>query len=154
MRVRNDLRDWLQADAPQHSTVHVITMVNHTNGAYFANTNLEKIARELGKKIDLHFWRWKSLENQRNRKNTSEVLWPASLPEDDGVNEYAEMLTAKGYPPILRDAGYMGQSKVFSSEEGRAVLESAFLQAGCHIRSIDRFVRTSRRLHVRWVSPF
>ena len=136
MRVRNDLRDWLQGDAPERSTVHVITMANHSNGVYFANTNLRKIAKELGKKIDLHFWRCKSFKNQKYQKNASEVLWPASLPENDGVNEYAEMLTGKGFPPILRDAGYMGESQVFSSEEGRTVLESAFLQTGCHIRSI------------------
>ena len=47
------------------------------------------------------------------------MLRPASLPEEDLTTVYVKMLKDFGYPPVLRKAGAMGDSRIFSSEAGR-----------------------------------
>lgn len=133
-RVLNDLRDWLDADAPDAGDVHVIAMVTHTGGVSYAHKELEKKAKAVGKNITFHWWRSLTLEDRRFHTNVSDVLRPNALPDDDAVQEYVEYLKGVGYPPTLRQGSSRGEEKLFTSHEGRVLLEQQLLIAGAHIK--------------------
>lgn len=106
-------------------------MALHTSGHYYVTTSrLKKAITTSGKQITLTFWRLLALENQKQHKNDSNVLWPAVLPTDPAVLAYVASETR--FPWAPRQVG--GALGVFSSEEGRQLLEREFLIAGVKIR--------------------
>lgn len=130
-RIRNDINSWIQSDAPQDAKVHVVTIALHRGGQYYAKTQLEKSARDAGKKIDIHWWRCVEIEDRKTYVSSSDVLRPTSLPDDELTQEYVQSLK---YAPVLRKPGSVGNNKFFSSEEGRHSLEQEFLKTGARIR--------------------
>jgi hypothetical protein len=128
-RAGNDLEPWIRDKAPKSATIHVIVMAHHTFGGWKMQERLNKVAADCGKKIDLHLWSSLALENRKARRNTSDVLWPTSLP-----NEAQEYATGR-FPFEPRTAG--GASEIFSGETGRNALEQALLRAGMKIRGFS-----------------
>lgn len=134
-RVATDLQTWISDKAPASAIVHVILMAMHTSGHYYITSNrLKKAIAASGKNIDIRFWRSIELENQKNRKDSSAVLWPAVIPGDATVRAYVD--SEKRFPLSLRNAG--GALGIFSSEQGRQLLENEFLIAGVKIRSLTQ----------------
>jgi hypothetical protein len=131
--ILGDLRGWLADDAPPEATVHVIVMALHRGGQYYARTKLNETAQKHGKKIAFTWWRIVELEDRRAYTNNSDVLRPTRIPADPGTQTY---VNAMGYKPVLRNPGSIGDLKIFSSEEGRQLLEQEFLTKGVHIRTI------------------
>ena len=132
-RVRRDLETWIAKDAPTEAKVHVITIALHSGGQYYANGKIKVAARSAGKNIGFNWWRAIELEDQRVNTNSSDVLRPVAIPDDDPVKEYVEAMNHK---PHLRTAGQVGGKKIFSSDEGRKLLEQEFLKAGVRIRNL------------------
>jgi hypothetical protein len=130
-RVRNDLTNWIQSSAPQQAEVRIVVIALHRGGEYYAGTGLKKAAEQTGKKIEIGWWRCVSIEDRKTYINSSDVLRPACLPEDERTKAYARSLR---YPPVLRKPGSIGENKFFSSEEGRNLLEQELLKAGVSIR--------------------
>ena len=79
------------------------------------------------------WWRAIQLEDQKINTNSSDVLRPVTIPDDDAVNEYVKAMTHK---PHLRTAGQVGGVGIFSSDAGRQLLEQEFLKAGVQIRKL------------------
>lgn len=144
-RVRNDLIGWIKSDAPSTTTVRVVVIAYHNNGQEYANRYIQQAAHAAKKKIKIDWWRIIQLEDRRGHIDTSEVLRPASLPEDDLTTAYVKMLKDFGHPPILRKAGAMGDSRIFSSEAGRDLLEQQLLQAGLQIREECPYLKDNHR---------
>lgn len=140
--VLNDLTAWIRADAPQTANVRVVVIALHCGGEFNAKKGIEKVAASAGKRIEVTWWRSLSIENRKAFADTSDVLWPASLPNDKDTQAYAKGLK---YPPVLRKAGSIGENKFFSSEEGRNLLEQQFLQAGVRIREICPYLNVYQR---------
>lgn len=135
-RVATDLQAWITDKAPENAVVHVILIALHTSGHYYITSNrLKKAIESSGKKIQLHFWRLVDLKNQKNQKDSSDVLWPALVPEVAAVQGYIG--SEQRFPLALRNAG--GALGIFSSEQGRQLLETEFLIAGVRIRSLTQF---------------
>lgn len=135
-RVLHDLASWIATDAPDKAKVFIIVCALHEGGDYYATKELRKAAREAGKTITTEMWAVRRIENRRYYKNQSEVLWPATLPEDEDVDEYVQTLKDAGYPPEMRSKGSTPtKDGIFSGEEGRAALENALLKAGVQVRS-------------------
>jgi hypothetical protein len=132
-RIRRDLEGWVLSDAPKEAIVHVITIAQHSGGQYYAKNNIERVARTNGKALDITWWRSIELEDRRRYINTSDVLRPVLIPDNPEVQEYVDGL---GYPTELRTPGNVGGEEIFSSEEGRNLLEQEFLIAGVHIRQM------------------
>lgn len=131
-RVATDLEAWIRDAAPAKARLHVILIAFHTSGQWYLDTNrLRKAIAASKKNITVTFWRMAELENAKNRKDTSDVLWPAVVPADAAVQAYVASETK--FPLVPRTPG--GASRVFSSEAGRQVLEREFLIAGVQIRS-------------------
>lgn len=129
--IRNDLRSWVQADAPARAKVHVVTIASHNLGQWYAKKGIHEAAKSEGKQIDVTWWCCVQIEDRKSFINSSDVLRPTSLPDDELADEYVESLR---YPPILRKPGNVGKKKFFSSEEGRSLVEQELLKAGLRIR--------------------
>lgn len=132
-RIRNDINSWIQSDAPQNAKVHVVTIAQHRGGQYYAKTGIERAAQLAGKKIDVHWWRCVEIEDRKTYVNSSDVLRPTCLPDDELTQAYVRGLK---YSPVLRKPGCVGNNKFFSSEEGRHLMEQELLKAGARIRSM------------------
>jgi len=141
-RVRTDLKRWINGAAPNTTSVHIITIVQYTNGRYYAETSITKFKKAARKDIDI-CWRHEFLlENRKMHKNLSDVLWPIQLPNDAETREYAKQLRPS---PEFRRAGQIGKNKIFSSDSARQILENEFLKAGVEIRRICPFLRKRQR---------
>jgi hypothetical protein len=132
--VINDVRTWLN-QAPEQIRLIILSIVQHSGSMPFVRERLSQVATELGKRLVIEGWRCIEIENRRIARNQSEILWPARLPDDPLVMAYSQALSTAGYPPVLRSSGAMGNSRFFSSEEGRDLLEQEFLKAGVRIRA-------------------
>jgi len=144
-RVKNDLEPWIENVAPQTFSLRIVVGALHTNGKNYADEHLKKIASSVGKTITTNWWQVMGFENQKFRKNSSEVLWPSELPPDVQVSQYVETLKTAGFPPVLRVPGETPKDGVFSGEVGRATLERALLRAGVRVRSICTNLRENSR---------
>lgn len=131
-RVTSDLETWIGNDAPNSAILHVILLITHSGSSYhMREKRIPAIIKNSGKNIKIHYWHMLSTENTKYYKNTSEVFWPVGLPADPATQQYANQ------PPFPFEARIPVQhnSRVFSTEGGRQVLERAFLEAGMKIRS-------------------
>jgi hypothetical protein len=141
-RVFHDLSSWIHDAAPKKATVHVITIAFHRGGQYYARNKIAGAAKDAGKQIDISWWRCVEIEDTRTNINTSDVLRPTHLPDDELVAAYAAELK---YPVAFRRAGSIGENKFFSSEEGRDVLEQELLKTGAQIREMCPFLNKYQR---------
>lgn len=132
-RVGNDLAAWLKTDAPDKANVHIVVIATHRLGEWQCETRLGKEAKAVGKNINFKIWAALRLENRRTYRDRSEVLWPASIPDDESLKAY--IASEPKFPFEARTAGGNCEHPVFSSEEGRQLLERELLMAGMKIRS-------------------
>lgn len=145
-RVRWDLVPWITDAAPKAGTLNVIVNALHLGGEFYAGNELKKAYSEAGKNIETRWWRVRSVENRKYYKDSSEVLWPTSIPEgDENIDAYVQILTNAGFAPQKRVKRYTPKDGVFSGEEGRAALERAFLKAGVRILSMCPYLPDTAR---------
>lgn len=141
-RVGQDVGKWLAEDAPSNPVVHVIVVATHAFGEWKSEGRLQEDAAAVDKKLDLTVWRAVCLENRFKYRDRSEVLWPASLPDDAAIQAYA----ADGkFPFEPRKPGGKLENEIFSGEEGRHILEQAMLSAGARIRAACQSPKESMR---------
>jgi hypothetical protein len=132
-RVKQDLETWIAKVAPNKATVHIIMIAMHSGGTQYANGRILAAAKAAGKNIELKWWRAVNLEDLKNNTDISDVLRPTSIPDDVLAKEYVDAMVHK---PLLRTAGHVGGNGIFSSDEGRQLLEQEFLKAGVRIRKM------------------
>lgn len=131
--IRNDLVSWIDEDAPPKARVQVISIAIYTGSEWVFRKPIREAITKASKTISIQRWYAIELENQKQNKNTSEVLWPISLPISPEVRAYADSL--ERFPFEARQAGGKLAHPIFSSEEGRQILEQQLLIAGVKIRS-------------------
>lgn len=133
-RVGNDLAAWIADKAPAKAKVHIVVAAIHTSGEYLVGKRLTKAIADSGKAIELKCWRIATVENRKYYKNDSEVLWPVEVPADRSTQNYIAL--PHKFPLELRQPG--GKLGLFSSEEGRQLLERELLVAGVKIRGLSQ----------------
>ena len=131
-RIGADLSDWM-ANGPDKATLHIIVIASHRFGEWKCTERLEQAAIGSGKDIVPHFWAAIRLENRKSHRYRSEVLWPTVLPDDDDLQNYVQSETRFPFEP--RQPGGRLRKNIFSSENGRQLLEKELLLAGVRIRS-------------------
>lgn len=131
-RVKSDLTTWVTNDAPQAATVYVLVIAIH-EGFYYNRNKIDSAVRETGKAIDIKWCGSKTFENQKPKLNSSDILWPVEIPDDAITRAHVRNM---GHKPVLRVAGQTGKLNIFSSDEGRQLLEQEFLKAGTRIQKI------------------
>jgi hypothetical protein len=149
-RIGTDLSAWIASVAPDRVTVHILVIATHCLGEWQCTENLKKVAIKAGKKLDLHCWAAIRFENRRRYRDTSEVLWPVEIPEDSSLHAY--VAEEKKFPFEPRQSGGKLGNAIFSSEEGRQLLERELLLAGMRIRSFSK--NPSRALRPLGFSAF
>jgi len=132
-RAGDDLDIWLEDLAPENGEVILLFIVSHSYGEWKTRQRLVRRAKDLGKKIEFHFWRAISFENNPNTSKISEVFWPATLPENELLKAY--LAEKHKFPFKPREEGGSCEHQIFSCEEGRQLLETQLLLAGLKIRS-------------------
>lgn len=141
-RILGDLSNWIRVQAPNRATVYVVTFALHRGGHFYAEREIQNVARANGKEIELRWWRCLLIEDRMSHINTSDVLRPTSLPDDQLIRDYAASLR---FRPTIRLPGGHGENEFFSSEEGRHVLEQHLLTAGANIRDMCPYLNKYQR---------
>lgn len=141
-RVGNDLEPWILNVAPQSARVHIIVAAWHTLGQFLVERRLAGVIAKSGKKITITYWRAFTVENQKARKNISEVLWPTAVPNVAEVQAYMALPSRFPFEPRHPS---MTPIEPFSSEAGRQILESEFFIAGAKIRAMSENPKPSMR---------
>lgn len=135
-RVGSDLSGWVKSDAPTESTIHVIVIALHRYGRYSADKRIAKVIEQSKKKIRLKWWRLVELEDRASYIDTADVLRLVSVPNTTDAQKYYDGVKATSkYAPQFRKPGRKSQNDIYSSEEGRHMLEQQFFLAGLKIRS-------------------
>jgi hypothetical protein len=142
-RVTTDLGTWIAEQAPPEADVHVLVVAAHKYGLYDTRRRLDEHVAASGKNVRLNFWFDAEFENRKAYRAQSEVLWPSELPDDPAVTAY--VASEQRFPFVSRPAGGTPYLEIFSSEEGRQLLEREFLLAGLTIRSRCQQVNRSMR---------
>lgn len=143
-RIGSDLSAWIRDDAPQEADVHIVVIATHKLGEWQCLERLKNDARSSGKRIKFRCWRAFSFENRKRYRDSSEVLWPVSLPDHALLRAY--MAEEERFPFELRNVGGRLQHDIFSSEQGRQLLERELLLAGAQIWGFSQNPN-------RWVRP-
>lgn len=133
-RVRKDVIGWLRTNGELWGELYIALLGRHRSGGWYTETEIEKVASDA---LTIVEWTpsYINVEDRKAYINLSEVLRPAAIPDDPLVREYAQGLSASGYPPILRKPGWQPRNRIFSSEIGRHTVEQFFLRAGAYLRS-------------------
>ena len=123
-RVIDDLSHWLQNQTVENATLHVMVIAIHELGRHWIEIeqNLERLKTEKQISINMRvFFNEFVFENRHLYRNQSDVLWPIA-----GVYSDADFQPRQ---PEYR------VSRCFTSEQGRQLLEQAFLDAGQKIQN-------------------
>jgi hypothetical protein len=143
-RLVNDLRHWIPNEAPKSCEFHAIFMGIHSGGAFYARKAIAQMAAEAEKEIKLNIWRAIAFENFSNVGAASDVFRLRKLPDDEQTAKYIEAYV-QGEPAPLRPEKESNQSRFFSSEKSRNLLEQTFWSVGLHIRQIAGNLKTTHR---------
>ena len=149
-RMGSDLSAWIAGDSPRAATVHVLVIAAHRFGEWKCRTRLEQETIDAGKRLEFHFWAALRIENRMRYRNASEVLWPATIPNEAALMAYIGEETR--YPFRTRVPGGRFEHGIFSSEEGRQLLERELLLAGMRIGSLSQ--NPNPALRPLGLSPF
>ena len=149
-RVGDDLEEWIRVSPSKTIDLHVVVIVAHKLADWQVKNRLSAVAKAADKKLTINIWRAVTLENRKTYKNSSEVLWPADIPDSAELATY--MAEEEKYPFEPRSPQKQFSSRFFSSEEGRQLLEQEFLSAGLKIRSFSD--NPSRGTRPLGFSPF
>jgi hypothetical protein len=141
-RILSDLRSWVESGAPNRAKVYVVTIALHRGGQWYASKRIREAAGAAGKAIEISWWRLVEIEDRKAHIDSSDVLRPTSLPDDELTQQYVKSLK---YQPELRKPGSLGENAFFSSEDGRSVLEQELLKAGVKIRSENPYLNVYQR---------
>lgn len=140
-RVIRDLSIWIRKNTLEHARIHILTIAIHEYAKYQIREGNKTFNEELSQRqIDKRIRSFQGFvfENRRAYRNQSDVLWPVA-------DVYDSALFQPRTP--LRQV-----SRVFSSEQGRQLLEREFLEAGRKIRGFAN--DPSPRLKPLGFSPF
>jgi hypothetical protein len=132
-RVRRDIEAWIREKSPEKAALHIISIALHRGGRYYADGRLRTVGEAAKKDIAVRWWSAIQLEDRKAYTNRADVLRPVVIPADPKVQAY---VAAMQHPPVLRQPGSTGENALFSSDEGRSLLEREFLTAGVRIRDM------------------
>lgn len=143
--VVNDFRNWLPGYAPADLEVHVIVIASHSSADFYIRKAMKEIAAENGKRLSkLHIWRGETFKNLKNDGTEVDVLRLRNYPEDAESEQYRKE-ACEGKEPALMRIDADSESKFFSSEQGRHLLEQEFWKAGLEVRKLCYMLKVMHR---------
>lgn len=133
-RVCEDIRCWIERDAPSECNLIVFTLAAYTGARIRLELEIQRGCKSAGKRINYHFCHLSEIRQSSKAPERSNTLWPTSVPDTPEARVHMAELAKKGRAPTLRpdvDTGTL----VFSSEGSRRLLEEQFLLAGISIKA-------------------
>lgn len=129
-RVVSDLDKWIAEEAPNGAKVLVISLICYSHAKEEVLKRLRKAALRYGKDIDYALMWVSQPQNSPSYAGSkrSEIFSPAFIPDNPIVQRALEFSAPE------RQLGHTPD--MFSSEEGRHILEQELLLAGARIRSL------------------
>ena len=124
-RACGDLAEWIRTKAPNRASVHVCVLAVHRAGEQRL-TQLRALARDAGKTIDVSLDALHWLEDRTSHSAQSQTLWPTQSLIGRAQHRWPNHQPADCIAP--RNPG--DARLPFSSEQGRQLLERAFLEQG------------------------
>ncbi|MBB2793635.1 UNVERIFIED_ORG: hypothetical protein GGD58_002494 [Rhizobium pisi] len=131
-RIKHDVTRWIKEAAPNKAKLAIITIAFHRLGQWRTGKDIAEAAKEAGKQIEVSWWRVFELEDRKTYMANSDVLRPTAVPADPATAAYVAGLNLA---PVFRTPGQLGALGLFSSENGRALLEQQFLVSGVQVRA-------------------
>jgi len=138
-QVLSDLRRWIEHENISDCDVHLVFIGIHKSGFWYARKKLKQIVHS--RNIRLHWWRMVEIEDWKKPENVASVsvLWPTHAPDDKYVQRWLaacpddrERFNPRPHPEqVVPNVN-------FASENGRELLEQAFLQRGAYIASLPQ----------------
>ncbi|WP_156629648.1 phosphoribosyltransferase-like protein [Methylobacterium sp. Leaf85] len=132
-RIGADLGSWITNTAPPNAELFIGLIASHTQGRFFVERDLKSNIEASGKNITVKWGAYLKIENGLYKVNDSDVLRPTSQGLDEDVAAYVASL---GKPQTWRTGASVGPKEIFSSAQGREVLEQEFLKKGISIRAM------------------
>ena len=130
-RIQRDIEAWLPQAQPNTSLI-VLVIAAHSSGLHYTAKRLQALCQP--KQIHCEIQTRFVLENMTTCSEQSEVLWPATLPNDTMLHQYVQ--SESRYPFKVRSlVNPPSQSRVFSTPVARQLLEQELLLAGLKIRN-------------------
>jgi hypothetical protein len=131
-RILSDIKQWITSDN-NDIKINIVVSVMHSGGQYYSDKKLKEYAASINKNINIKWWYATEYEDRRKYVDSSDVLRPTSLPNDPDTQAYVAGFT---HAVTYRKPGNIGAKKLFSSEQGRHLLEQEFFKAGVRIRNM------------------
>ncbi|KUJ74387.1 hypothetical protein AVO42_02970 [Thiomicrospira sp. XS5] len=141
-RVRRDLDKWISEEAPHEASIHIVCIATHRGGRFYADTKIKECIGDSGKNIKIKWWTLINLEDRKSYVHVSDVLRPTVIPQDSAVQAYVGSMH---YNPTLRPAGNCGGLGLFSSDQGKILLEQQFLKEGVRIKNMCQNLGDTQR---------
>ena len=133
LRIFRDLKSWVKNKAPKEARLFVVAIAFHSNGYLHTKRDIEKIAADEEKEIEIMWGCAVKLEDRVTpwRKDRTDVLRPTHIPDDGPIQEYVEQMQSL---PILRHSGDIGVNALYRSDKGKKLIEREFVKMGARIR--------------------
>lgn len=141
-RMRTDIASWLIGSAPQKCSLYIVTHTMHRLSLWFSENFLKDKISASKKQITVKFIYKEIIEDRLYYTYSSDVLRPVANNWNETIMNYINGLTK---PPTYRQPGSIGDKALFSSDNGRQLLENEFLAAGARIREICKHFSTNHR---------
>jgi len=127
--IGNDLAGWIRSDAPQVADIVIYTLARHRRGMAKALRDINRVADFVRKDIRVTWLSRVEFEDRFPTPYSPDVLRPTEPPEEAVTEAYMAGLRQ----PMYRKPGQTGTLGLYSSEEGRSLLEQYLLVAGAHV---------------------
>lgn len=135
--VWTDLVDWIRSPvSPARANIRVFSVARYNGAESYANWRVREEAQKYGKEIQISEWRsCLTLHNDVRQMSLPDVLHPSQLPStSDYLKLWLSDLSSHGVEPKLREVPTSSVQGAFPTAHDRAVLESAFFEAGIRIK--------------------
>ena len=131
-RVVKDLEGWMDLDCLPKKLVFIV-LAAHSSGVFRLKQWIkEKSSNALVPQI----YSFSAFKNKRNEGGYTDVLRLRGYPQDLDSQQYLLNKLNGGPAALLRSPSEVNQSKLFSSEQSRAILEGVLWRAG--LKAIDQ----------------
>ncbi|PAQ14094.1 hypothetical protein CD798_12500 [Bacillaceae bacterium SAOS 7] len=137
--VYRDIEKWASKRDIQNTTIHLVFLSLYKGNIKYVTNKLNSIFE--GKNVEIEFWAIHWLVNNAWDNSHYDCLWPTQMQDDDeyvtSFSEYIEELrekSGKSNPfALFRPISYPNKEKLFTSKQGRIVVEQEFLKKGAYL---------------------
>lgn len=144
-----DLEDWVK-DNGDGKELHLVFLAAYSRGFHQLKKRLNKFAENNNIDIEIHGWSCKHYQNFVSNYSRYDCCWPyleEEYEEDSDIKDFTTKLEEENsnFPPRLYRDVLTLEERLFTSAEGRKVVEREFLKAGAYITKLPKEAHKSMK---------